>query len=324
MNNISTISINGIKDASIRYVIHLGFMLLLIVTNGLCAYVEANEGSTKQINTCVNPIGIDRSASPNDDCSQQNFPGSWNPIHWDLKKVSGARPDANNGAILPTDLNDNNALGSQNADANLGINTETNNNADVPGIESRGEPGFRVDTQKQSLVGDPSDSMTRLTTNANENEDTLHSRVNSVTPFAVKADEHAGVGTRVPATRLNFRSRQNEDRPRVSRQGISEPNSWLSVPRKGEKRAGIFHIHNSINILTDENGKVIFANTLNTNNPVPTPFARASESGLAENFDPSNAVLPNGNLGIETPRPNHELVIQEDIHIPVLRIRGQF
>ncbi len=322
MNNISTISTNGIKDASIRYVNHLGFILLLIVTNGLCAYVEANEGSTKQINTCVNPIGIDRSVPPNDDCSQQNFPGSWNPIHWDLKKVSDARPDADNGAILPTDFNDNNALGSQNADAKLGINTETNNSADVPGIESRGEPGFRVDTQKQTLVSDPSDPMTRLTINANENEDTLHSRINSVTPFAVKADEHTEVGTRVPAARLNFHSRQNEDRPRVSRQGISEPNSWLSVPRKGEERAGIFHIHNSINILTDENGKIIFANTLNTNSPVPTPFARASGSGPAENSDPGNAVLPNDNLGTGAPRSSHELVIPEEV--PVLRFHGQF
>jgi hypothetical protein len=322
MNNISTISIYGIKNASIRYVIHLGFMLLLIVANGLCAYVEASEGSTKQINTCVNPIGIDHSVSPNDDCSQQNFPGSWNPIHWDLKKVSGDRPDTDNGAILPSDFNDNNALRSQNADAKLGINTETNNSADAPQIESRGEPGFRVDTQRQTLVGVPSDSITRLTINANEKEDTLHSRVNSVTPFAVKADEHTGVGTIVPAARLNFRSRKNGDTSRVSQQGISETNGWLSVPREGEKRTGILQIHNSINSLVDENGKAIFANTLSTNSSVPTSFARTSGSGPAGSSDPGDAVLPNGNLGIGTPQPSHELVIQENI--PVLRIRGQF
>ena len=181
---------------SIRHAIQLSFMLLLIVTNGICAYVEANEGNTNQINTCVSPIGIDRFVSPNDDCSQQNFPGSWNPIHWDLKKDKGSRSDAGSGTILPTDYNDNVALESQNTDAKLGINTEANNNADAPRIESRDEPGLQVDTQSQALVGSiPSNSTTRLTNNANENEDTLRSRVNSVTPFAVKADEHAGAGT---------------------------------------------------------------------------------------------------------------------------------
>lgn len=304
---------------SIRHAIQLSFMLLLIVTNGICAYVEANEGNTNQINTCVSPIGIDRFVSPNDDCSQQNFPGSWNPIHWDLKKDKGSRSDAGSGTILPTDYNDNVALESQNTDAKLGINTEANNNADAPRIESRDEPGLQVDTQSQALVGSiPSNSTTRLTNNANENEDTLRSRVNSVTPFAVKADEHAGAGTSVPAARLNFRSRQNEDPPSVSRQGISEPNDWLSVSREGEKRAGIFHIQNSINTLTDRNGKAIFANTLNTKSSVP----RISGSGPAENSDPGNANLPNDNLDTGTPRPSHELVVPEDI--PVFRIRGQF
>ncbi len=316
---------NRINDGSIVYPAQLGFMLLLIVANGLCAHVEAHEGSTKQTNACVSPIDIERSVSPNDDCSQQNFPGSWNPIHWDLKKVSGDRPDADNSAILPTDFIDNNAFVFQNADTQLGINIEANNNTDASRVESRDEPGFQVDTQSQALVGSiPSNSTTRLMNNANENEDTLQSRVNSVTPFAVKADEHggAGAGASLPAARLNFRPRQNEDPSSVSRQDISEPNDWLSESREGKKRAGIFHIQNSINTLTNRNGKAIFANTLNTNSPVPTPFARASGPGPTKNPDPGNANLPNDNSGTETPRPSHELVIPEDF--PVLRIRGQF
>ena len=304
---------------SIRHAIQLSFMFLLIVANGICAYVEAHEGNTNQINACVSPIGIDRFVSPNDDCSQQNFPGSWNPINWDLKKDKGSRSDAGSGTILPTDYNDNVALESQNTDAKLGINTEANNSGDASRIESRGESGFRVDTQKQAfVVSIPSNSLTRLKINANENEDTLRSMVNSVTHFAVKADEHAGVGTSVPAARLNFRSRQNEDPPRVSQQGTSEPNGWLSVSRKGEMRAGIFQMHNSINTLTDGNGEAIFANTLNTKSSVP----RTSGSGPAENSDPGNANLPNDNLDTGTPRPSHELVVPEDI--PVFRIRGQF
>ena len=206
---------------------------------------------------------------------------------------------------------------------NKGINTEANNNADAPRIESRDEPGFRLDTQSQALVGSiPSNSTTRLTNNANENEDTLRSRVNSVTPFAVKADEHKGVGTSVPAARLHFRSRKKGDPPRGSRQGISESNGWLLVPREGEKRPGIFHIHNTINILTDKNGKAIYTNTPSTNGSVQTSFARTSGSGPAGSSDPGDAVLPNGNLGIGTPQSNHELVIQEEI--PVLRLRGRF
>jgi len=304
---------------SIRHAIQVSFMLLLIVANGICAYVEASEGNTNQINACVSPIGIDRFVSPNDDCSQQNFPGSWNPIHWDLKKDKGSRSDAGSGTILPTDYNDNVALESQNTDAKLGINTEANNSADAPRIESRGESGFRVDTQRQALVGSiPSNSFTRLKINANENADTLRSMVNSVTHFVVKADEHAGVGTSVPAARLNFRSRQNEDPPSVSRQDTSEPNGWLSVSRKGEMRTGIFQIQNSINTLTDGNGKTIFANTLNTKSSVP----RISRSGPAEDSDPGNANLPNDNLDAGAPRPSHELVVPEDI--PVFRIRGQF
>ena len=169
------------------------------------------------------------------------------------------------------------------------------------------------------MVGSiPSNSFTRLKINANENADTLRSMVNSVTHFVVKADEHAGVGTSVPAARLNFRSRQNEDPPRVSRQDTSEPNGWLSVSRKGEMRTGIFQIQNSINTLTDGNGKTIFANTLNTKSLVP----RISGSGPAENSDPGNANLPNDNLDAGAPRPSHELVVPEDI--PVFRIRGQF
>jgi len=295
-------------------------MLLLIVANGLFAYVEAHGDSANQITACVSRVGIDRFVSPNDDCTQQNFPGSWNPIHWDLKKVSGDRPDADNGTILPTDFNDNNALKSQNTEAKLGINTKANYSADAPRIESRGEPKFRTDTQRQALVDDPSDPITRLTINANE--DTLRFRVNSVTHFAVKADQHAGVGTSVPAARLNFHSRQNEDPPRVSRQVISEPNNWLSVSQEGKKHAGIFQIHSSISTLTDENEEVILANTLNTNSLVPTPFARTSGSGPAASSDSGNVVLPNSNLGIGTLHPGHELVIQDDI--PVLRIRGQF
>jgi hypothetical protein len=323
MTIFSAIRMNRINDGSIVYPTQLGFMLLLIVANGLFAHVEAHEGSTKQTNACVSPIDIDRSVSPNDNCSQQNFPGSWNPIHWDLKKVSGDRPDADNSAILPTGFNDNNAFEFHNTDTQLGNNTEANNNADASRIESRVEPGFQVDTQSQALVGTiPSNSTTRLTNNANENEDTLRSRVNSVTPFAIKADEHAGAGASLPAARLNFRSRQNEDPPSVSRQDISEPNDWLSVSREGKKRAGIFHIQNSINTLTDRNGKAIFTNTLNTNSPVPTPFARASGSGSTDNSDPGNAKLPSDNSGTGAPRPSHELVIPEDF--PVLRIRGQF
>jgi hypothetical protein len=322
MKNVSTISINGVKNASSRYVIQLSFMLLLIVAIGHCAHVEAHEDSTNQINACVARIDIDRFVSPNDNCTQQLFPGSWNPIHWDLEKVNGDRPDTDNGTALSNDINDNNALKSQNTDAKLGINTKADYSADVLRIESRGEPGFRIDTQRQTLVGAPSDSITRFTINANENEDTMHSWVNSVTPFAVKADEHKGVGTSVPAARLHFRSRKKGDPPRGSRQGISESNGWLLVPREGEKRAGIFHIHNTINILTDKNGKAIYTNTPSTNGSVQTSFARTSGSGPAGSSDPGDAVLPNGNLGIGTPQSNHELVIQEEI--PVLRLRGRF
>ena len=68
-----------------------------------------------------------------------------------------------------------------------GINTEANNSADAPRIESRGESGFRVDTQRQALVGSiPSNSFARLKINANENADTLRAMVNSVTTSRLK------------------------------------------------------------------------------------------------------------------------------------------
>ncbi|MCA1994404.1 MAG: hypothetical protein LDL41_20500 [Coleofasciculus sp. S288] len=245
----------------------------------------------------------------------------------------------NNTEVMQITSDGNVGIGTSDPVAKLQVETESNEEAIAVQPSNSDEPMFSVDAMGRILTGEEQGtSSTRVIINA-EDEEALRVRINGTTQFIVAPDGQVGIGTSVPAAKLQIDADNEEDDLLTIRSVNNEP--MFSVDAMGRilagEEQGTSSTRVTINAEDEEalrariNGTTQFIvapdGQVGIGTSVPTAKLQIDADNEEDdllairsvNNEPMVVVDSEGNVGIGTTSPDHELIVQGND--PVLQIR---